>query len=144
MSLPAHVALDTNCFIYYFEDSHSRRAVFLHQEVFGVLQTGDRTASTSSLAIAELLARPYEQGRDPRARELRAAISGLPGLRTVPIDDDIADAAARMRGLHGVALADAVHLASAHACGADLFLTNDRRLQRPDLTLQVAILDDLL
>lgn len=60
------------------------------------------------------------------------------------VDADTAASAARLRGAAGIALGDALHLATAARAGAIAFLTNDRRLVGRDTKLDVLILDDLI
>jgi predicted nucleic acid-binding protein len=64
-------------------------------------------------------------------------------LSVETIGPDLAGDAAVIRGIRGMSLADAVHLASARAVGATAFVTNDRRL-RGSSKLEVVYLDDLL
>lgn len=64
------------------------------------------------------------------------------GLDLVPLSAAIAEDAAWLRGRAGMAVADAVHLATARAAGATAFVTNDRRIRsRPGV--DVLYLDDL-
>lgn len=143
MTLPARLALDTNCFIYLFEESEGPRGRFLAREVFAHLVSGARTAVTSTLTLAELLARPYERGQRDRAGSLRAALVATPNLTLKSLDAETADRAAALRGRHGLSLADAVQVATGILDGAEALLTNDRRLAREGLPLSVLVLDDV-
>lgn len=137
MDLPERLALDTNCFIYALEGADTDRGRFV---VDRLLQGAPRW--TSSLVLAELLARPYSMGEPARADGVRRALEALPGLTITPVTSDIAQGAARLRGLLRISLPDAVVLATAVAARAVL-VTNDRRLSEaagPD----AALLDDLL
>jgi predicted nucleic acid-binding protein len=49
-------------------------------------------------------------------------------LRTVPIDDALAERAAELRARHNVRTPDALQLAAALLTGAAAFLTNDAAL----------------
>jgi predicted nucleic acid-binding protein len=55
---------------------------------------------------------------------------------------EVVVAAARLRARSGVQLADAIHLASAARLGA-LFVTNDARLARGDVGIDVRLLEDV-
>jgi predicted nucleic acid-binding protein len=48
-----------------------------------------------------------------------------------------------MRALHGLRTPDAIQLATATICGADYFLTNDRKLSRVP-GIEVVIVADLV
>lgn len=143
MNLPERVALDTNCFVYLFEDASSARANFLEREVFRPAVGGQRRLVTSALTVAELLVAPHRKGRPDEARSLRAALASLSNLAIVDVDGSLAAAAAELRGTTSVTLADAIHLATA-AQMADAFLTNDRRLSEQPVGTPVLVLDDLL
>lgn len=143
MSLPARLALDTNCFIYLFEPGPSSRAEFLRREVFRAAAGGGHQLVASCLVVAELLVVPFRTGQSDSARRLRAAIEQLPGLQLVEVDTSLAVEAARLRGTSDITLADAVHAATAVA-HADALLTNDRRLQAVEDHTPVLLLDDLV
>lgn len=66
----------------------------------------------------------------------------LPGLQLVPLDVDLTTEAAALRCRDGLALPDAIVLATGRGVGGRL-LTNDRRLQAagPDI---VVVLDDAM
>jgi predicted nucleic acid-binding protein len=56
--LPDVVALDTDCFIYLFEQSASERGRFLVDQVLRPSQRGERRVVTPALVVQELLAQP--------------------------------------------------------------------------------------
>ena len=84
-------------------------------------------------AYAEALVRP---GRVGRLEEVRADLAAL-GLAIDAIDGASAEAAARLRGLHGLRLSDALVLGHADAIGADAVLTTDRRWARVSRLVRV-------
>ena len=145
MKLPEVIALDTNCFIYFFEGTSHRRADFLADHVFGPLAAGRCRAVTSTVTMAELLSRPYQQGRHEQAKELRAAVEAMPNLAVLPVDLDVADRAARVRGDTGLRLPNALQVATAVAGGAGALVTNDRDVVRASAVgMPVLVLDDLV
>jgi predicted nucleic acid-binding protein len=143
MSLPATLALDTNCFIYLFEEEDSPRSAFLEREVFRPSTHGGRHLVTSTLTVAELLVVPFRSGHPDRARSVSDALRSLDGLEILELDHELAEDAARLRAQHGVALPDAIQLATATKA-ADALLTNDARLARGDHGVPVLVLDELL
>ncbi len=78
-------------------------------------------------AYAEVLVDPARRRRVEHAREQLRALD----LRIEPIDEAIAERAARLRAAHrSLRLPDALVLAAADALGADSVLTADRRWRR--------------
>ena len=76
----------------------------------------------SVLLLPELLTKPMRDGSDPELEALTALLGRI-DLR--PIDEAIAELATALGAIHGLRAADAVHLATAVAAGADRFITNN-------------------
>ena len=142
MGLPEVLALDTNCFVYAFEDASSPRGRFVIDRVLTRNAQAPHRLVTASLVVAELLSRPYALGRPHRARTLRAALEALPDLSVRPLTTSLADRAAQLRAELRISLPDAVVLATALDDGAAL-LTNDRRLAAAGGNAAL-LLDDLV
>ncbi len=77
----------------------------------------------TTVAIAEVLTGPFKARKDDLARQYRKA---LETWRGIPLDVDIADAAARLRAGTGLRLPDAIQLASAVTINAFALVTHDR------------------
>ena len=75
-------------------------------------------------------------------RRYREVLHDIDGLDTIPVSSPIAEEAARLRALHGLAAADAIQLATALIAGASAFLTNDARFPRLSTPLRLLV-DDL-
>ncbi|MGF1596023.1 MAG: FAD-dependent oxidoreductase [Acidimicrobiales bacterium] len=85
--------------------------------------TGGAVAGIGSvLLIPELLTKPLRDGAEAELEAL-AALLGRVDLR--PVDEAIAELATMLGATHGLSAADAVHLATAVAAGADRFVTNN-------------------
>lgn len=84
--------------------------------------TGVVAGVGSVLLIPELLTRPLRDRADSEVEAL-AALLGRLDLR--PLDEALAELAAALGAAHGLRAADAVHLATAVATGADRFITNN-------------------
>lgn len=89
----------------------------------------DATATTGSVAglgsvllIPELLTKPIREGAETELEALAALLSRL-DLR--PTDEATAGLATALGASYGLRAADAVHLATAVAAGADRFITNN-------------------
>lgn len=142
MDLPEAVTLDTNCFLYAFEAPDSARGLFVVERVLHAAGARRLRLVTASLVVAELLVQPNALGQVSRARRLRQALEGLPGIEIDPLTTQRAEEAAELRARLQVALPDAVLLATATALGAPL-LTNDRRLATAG-GAHALMLDDLV
>src|SRR2546423_756372 len=77
----------------------------------------------SVLLLPELLAKPLREQADDELIELGALLGRL-DLR--PVDEATAGLATALGAAHRLRAADAVHLATAVAAGADRFLTNNQ------------------
>jgi predicted nucleic acid-binding protein len=84
--------------------------------------TGAVAGIGSVLLIPELLSKPLREGMDSEIDAL-AALLGRLELR--PADEALAGLAASLAATHRLRAADAVHLATAVAAGADRFITNN-------------------
>ncbi len=150
MRLPDVVALDTNCFVYLFEQPSSDRGRFLVEQVLRPAQRGERRVVTPALVVQELLAQPRAQGATARGTALARALEALPGLTVLPMTTRVASLAARLgavaaqvHGDEGLSHSDAVVLATAAEAQAVL-ITNDRRLAERTKDGAVLVLDDLV
>lgn len=85
-------------------------------------RTGATAGAGSVLLIPELLTKPMRDGAHSDIAAL-AALLGRLDLR--PVDEALAELAAALGASHGLRAADAVHLATAVAVGADRFITNN-------------------
>jgi predicted nucleic acid-binding protein len=84
--------------------------------------TGEVAGIGSVLLIPELLTKPLRDGAD---EELEALALLLSRLELRPTDEAVAGLAAALGASYGLRAADAVHLATAVAAGADRFITNN-------------------
>jgi predicted nucleic acid-binding protein len=117
---------DTNLFIYLLEDYGvlSKAVTALRKNM---LARGDQLL-TSALTLGEVLVKPAERGDDELCRKYEEAITRVALL--LPFDLKAARLYASIRRDRSLHAPDAVQLACAAGAGTDLFITNDRRLQR--------------
>jgi predicted nucleic acid-binding protein len=78
----------------------------------------------SVLLLPEVLSKPM---RTDALDEVRALARLLGRLELRPVDQATAQLATVLGAAHGLRVADAVHLATAVATGADRFITNNQR-----------------
>jgi predicted nucleic acid-binding protein len=116
---------DSNLFIYLLEDhpEFSQAVADLRRKM---LERGDQLL-TSALTLGEVLVKPLAL----RDLELSRVYEEMLGKAAVvlPFDGKAARRYAAIRNDRSVRAPDAIQLACASEAGADLFVTNDRRLQ---------------
>jgi len=88
------------------------------------LEDPDDAAVGSVLLLTEVLAKPL---RERREDEVASLIGVLGRLELRPVDDGTGRLALTLAVAYGLRAADAVHLATAVAAGADRFVTNNRK-----------------
>ena len=134
------VALDSNVLIYLVEGATGRGEIA--GRVVSTLLAQGTEMVLATIGLSEVLTGPARAGDVVGFESLADELRGM-GLRLVPLDASIAEDAAWLRGRAQLDLVDAIHIASARAAGATLFLTNDRGI--PSVPkLEVACLDDLV
>jgi predicted nucleic acid-binding protein len=116
-------AFDADVLIYAAVPDHplGRRVRALFDEE-GPAVTGSVAGVGSVLLLPELLTKPNRDGADDEVAAL-VALLGRVDLR--PVDEQIATLATALGATYGLRAADAVHLATAVASGADRFITNN-------------------
>ena len=117
---------DTNLFVYLLEDKGelTERVVSLRERM---IERNDELL-TSTLTLGEILVRPLEAGDETLARRYEQAITAA--ATVIPFDPPAAYAFATVRRDRTIRPPDAIQLACASVAGVDMFITNDRRLNR--------------
>jgi len=128
--------LDTNCFIYLFEN----HPVFGYpaRSLFSAIERGEYKALSSSLTLLEVMAGPIKCGRESLASEYAELITTFPNLTLHDMNQHVACRAASFRAT-GVKAPDAIHLATAFVYKADCFVTEDSRLRKTEGIRGVAL-----
>lgn len=116
---------DTNLFIYLWEDygALSQAVADLRTKM---LRRRDQLL-TSTLSLGEILVKPTVAGNTQLCGKYEDAISSVAML--IPFDVRVAKIYASIRRDRTLKAPDAIQLASAASVAADLFITNDSRLQ---------------
>ena len=86
----------------------------------------------STLLLPEVLTKPLRL--DPDSTETATLLSLLSRLELLPLDEATARLATSLGAFYAMRAADAAHLATAVAAGADRFLTNNRKDFPPTIT----------
>jgi predicted nucleic acid-binding protein len=135
------VGLDTAPFVYFIEDVTPYADLL--NPVFDRLESHALTAVTSTITLAEILAKPLAEKNFSLVEEIKFTIKTFPTLVMVTIDEKLAEAAAMIRARHAIRLPDALQIAAALQGEATLFITNDKRLKKID-GVEVLVLSDYL
>ena len=135
------VALDTAIFIYALEGhpEFGTPALTLLQWI----ERGKLRGVAADLVLAELMVRPLTMGRTETAERYERELPEFPNLSFVSLSREVVTGAARLRAASGLGLLDALHLSAALGAGAQVFVTNDVRLQKPNLGLDIWLLSEL-
>ncbi len=115
--------IDTNIFIYLLDGNSS----FHNQTVqfFNFVDQKRKKILTSNITLAEILS--FKAGT-AQLRALRDSLFDIPNLEIIELTNSIAIEAARIRREHKLSLPDSIQLATAIIHKADLFITNDQKL----------------
>ena len=127
----ALVVLDASVFIAFRsrDDAH-------HEGALAAMTTfGEEDLVLPASAYSEALVEPSQRGGRVLARA-KALIAELP-IRVQPIDTEIAERAAVLRGKQRVRLPDALVLATGDVLGAEVVLTADQRWRKLSTRVQV-------
>jgi predicted nucleic acid-binding protein len=111
-------AFDADVLIYAAVPQHP-----LGRRVLALLE-GSAARGGSVLLLPEVLGKPL---RDGRASEVRVLAQLLARLDLRAVDRATADIATALASRYGLRAADATHLATAVAVGADRFITSNQR-----------------
>lgn len=118
------VALDSNIFIYYFNNDFKfgKRA----KAIIDLLDNNKLEAITNVTTLIEVLSPKTLSVRT--AREIENVFYSVPNLKIVDVDREIAVLAAQIRRQYGFRSPDCFQLASAVKYRSQAFVTNDKRL----------------
>jgi predicted nucleic acid-binding protein len=113
-------AFDSDVIIYAAAPDHP-----LGRRVAALFDTrpDDLAGIGSVLLLPEVLSKPTRRAPD----DVPALAAFLSRLELRPLDQAVAELAVALGAAYGLRAADAVHLATAVAAGADRFVTNNRR-----------------
>ena len=119
---------DTNLFIYLWEDPARERM----ESLLAWQEAQEAEVVTSCLTLGELLVKPMQRQRADLVAQYSAAFAQI---HLIEFDRKAAFRFAQLRASHPrLPAPDAVQLACAATASVDLFVTNDRRLSRLEIT----------
>ena len=142
LSLIDSIFIDTAPIIYYIE-AHPQFGP-LAKEVVNAFQSGNLSAYSSVITLAEVLPRPTERGDEKLTKKFAEFLKHGKNLTMIEISEEIAEAAGKLRGHYSfLKTVDAIQLAAALDLGTQAFLTNGGRLEKFK-DLKVLVLKDYL
>jgi len=136
------IGIDTPIFIYHLEN-HPTYSPFT-QVLLARIESGETKAMTSVITLLEIAVRPFQLGRPDVAMKYETLLVKFPNLSIVDIDRDVARRAAKLRAEYRLRPADALQVAACQAQGAQVFITNDRRLAPLKTEIEIVVLDDFV
>jgi predicted nucleic acid-binding protein len=119
----AQVTVDSAPIIYFLEDHPRLAARFA--PVFDAAARGELSIFVSTITVAEVMAGPFKAGNDILAGQYHEALRGSRNWEIVPVTEEIAILAARIRAARGLRLPDAIQVATAVATGSVGLVTHD-------------------
>ena len=119
-------ALDTNTFIAVFAAEPTGEKVLPLIEAAADNDTHELV--TSVLAFSECAVKPYRDGNWAALDQVKLMFQ-MPNLTVYPMDEVVAEEAARIRAVYNCKMPDAIIVATAIVHKADVFITNDKRLK---------------
>lgn len=134
------IGIDTSTLIYLLEEhpTHATKA----RRLFERIEKGSLKAIFSIVGMIELLTGVKKKGKKDLAQDYKLLLSHLPNFDIYSIDETIVDVASDLRVKYGIRTPDAIHMATAIAKGAALFVTNDRALKKVK-EIKIISLNDL-
>jgi len=137
------ICLDTAPLIYFIEEN--QRYISMVEKIFYEIYHGNIFGISSYLTLLEVLIKPIKEGAREIADRYRDLLLG--NLRMFPVDARVAEKAAELRAKYdgnGFKLntPDAIQVATGLLNGAEIFLTNDRKLKQIQ-EIEVIVLDEI-
>ena len=136
------VFIDTAPLIYYIE-GHSQWQSKLMQ-VFLKNHEGELPIITSTLTLLELLVQPLKLKRFDLVEKYEQILTSSPHIDIIELDIEIAKKAAEFRSSFNLKTPDSIQFATAVLNNAEIFLTNDKDLQRVKNDIQVITLSEIV
>jgi len=119
------IGIDTNVLISVFAQENLGKKVI--PIIDAVADKGTHALIASVLTFSECAVLPYREGNWAALDQVKLMFQ-MPNLTVYPMDEAVAEEAARIRGTYNLKMPDAIIAATAVVHKADALLTNDRSL----------------
>ncbi len=117
------IGIDTNVLISVFaQEALGERIIPI---IDAVANKGTHQFVASVLTFSECAVLPYREGNWAALDQVKLMFQ-MPNLIVYPVDEVVAEEAARIRGVYGFKMPDAIIASTAVVHKADVLLTNDR------------------
>jgi predicted nucleic acid-binding protein len=125
--LPAgsRIAFDTSALIYYIEEHPAFAGVV--DPVFEAVGRGVYSSVVSVISLLETVVGPIRGGRSDLAGQYRRLLTNTEGITLSPVAESIAEAAATIRAVNNLQVADALIAATALIEGCSHLIANDAK-----------------
>src|SRR5450759_169851 len=123
-----NLGLDTSLFIYHVEN-HPIYSPLTHELCSGI-EMDERKGYTSTITLMEIIVKPLALGRQDIARKYEALLVNFPNLAMIDLDRDVIRQAARLRADFHLRPPDSLQVSACLLGGAEVFITNDRQIER--------------
>lgn len=127
-------------FVYYSEANPRFGPLTL--ELFRILQKDSCHAFTSALSLGEVLSFPKVWEDKTILEKYRYLFGKVSFIKSLPVSLEIASGAGFLRVKYNLSLPDAIHLATALWCKAEVFITNDQEFKKAKKEIPVILLSD--
>ncbi len=138
------IALDTSIFIYYIEKNNTY--FNLVKAIFEKSRQSNNSIKivTSTITLIEVLTKPISEEREDLANKYKDILLTSPGISILELNNDIAELAAKLKSKYRfLRTPDAIQIATSIYTNADLFLSNDKKLDNIS-EIKIVILDNVL
>lgn len=118
------IALDTNIFIYHFEEN--KKFLKYTSKIFQSIETGEYKAISSIITLLEILTLPKKQQNYQLVKEYSEVLLDFPNLQFVDVNWPIVDLASSIRAKYNLTTPDAIQIATAINDNATIYYTADK------------------
>jgi predicted nucleic acid-binding protein len=135
------IFVDTAPLIYYIEGHSLWQSKLI--EIFTNNHEGQLPIITSTLTLLELLVQPLKLKRFDLVEKYEQILTSSPHIDIIELNIEIAKKAAEFRSSFNLKTPDSIQIATAVINNAEVFLTNDKDLQRVNNDIKVITLADI-
>ncbi|HRJ41408.1 MAG: PIN domain-containing protein [Caldilineaceae bacterium] len=126
----SRIGLDSSPFIYYFERSPDWYSIVSDLFVQSVTAPDSIRLYTSGITLAEVLVMPIRTQQQALYNHYIAFFLNSTSVEVIDVSNSVLLLAAALRARHSLRTADVIQISSCLEAGCEVFITNDKRLQK--------------